>query len=173
MTEVKLTEADRLALEGDESGLLLAWEVPEFDKHDRSPRWYAIVGTISIVLVVYAVLTANFLFAIIILMGALIMFLSHRREPNPVPFAITVGGIFVGNHFHPYHEFRHFSILYEPPDVKRLYLASQGTFRPIMHISLEDMDPNIVRETLLGFLPEDLTKVEEGLGEFFSRVYKL
>lgn len=157
----------------EDEGIFLAWDVPEYIQHDRSWRWYVVAGIIGVALVLWAIFTANFLFAIIVVMAGIIMFLTSQREPGRVPFAITVGGIVIGDHFHPYHEFRHFSVLYAPPEVKRLYLVSDGRLRPTITISLEEMDPNIVRETLLDFLPEDLARVEESLTEMISRVYKL
>ncbi len=160
-------------LEVSDDGVYLAWNVPEFEQLDRGWKWYVIAGVIGIGLVLYAMFTANFLFAIIVVMGGIIMFLTAQRDPEHVPFLITASGLFIGDHFHPYHEFGNFSILYYPPSIKKLYLTSGRRVRPTITISLEDMDPNIVREVLLHFLPEDLDRVEESLTELVTRVYKL
>ncbi|MBI2484744.1 hypothetical protein HYW18_01170 [Candidatus Uhrbacteria bacterium] len=153
--------------------ILLEWEVPEYQHYDRSRRWYVWFGIALAVLVGYAIFTANFTFAIILVMGGIIMFLSTGREPAKVPFAVTPAGFLIGEHFHPYHEFRNFAILYNPPHVKSLYLTSDKRFRPVVTISLQDMDPNTVRETLMGYLPEDLNRTEETLTEMVARVAKL
>lgn len=167
------TQEDQIEEALEDDGLLLAWEVPEFTKHDRSARWYVIAGVIALFLIVYALFTANFLFAIIVVMGGIIMFLTAQRDPEMVPFAITAGGIVIGEHFHPYYEFKNFAIIYEPPNVKRLYITSERRARPTFKISLEDMDPNLVREVMITFLPEDLERVEESLTESLARMYKL
>ncbi|HBL39702.1 TPA: hypothetical protein DDZ10_03480 [Candidatus Uhrbacteria bacterium] len=154
-------------------GMLVSWAIPEYVKHERGWKWYLTSSIIGIALVLWGVFTANFLFAIIIVMAGLIMFLTSQREPEQVPFAVTAGGILIGDHFHPYYEFRNFSILYEPPHLKCLYLVSEKRVRPLIKIQLEDTDPNTVRKTLLQFLPEDLQRVEESLTEMIARVYKL
>ncbi|KKW36854.1 MAG: hypothetical protein UY81_C0011G0009 [Candidatus Giovannonibacteria bacterium GW2011_GWA2_53_7] len=154
-------------------GILLAWAIPEYEKHDRGMRWYVISSIIGVGLVLFAILTANFLFAIILVMVGIIMFLSSQRDPDWVPFAITPGGFLIGTHFHPFYEFRNFSVLYQPPQLKCLYLVSETRVRPTIKIPLEDMDPNAVRNLLLEVLPEDLERVEESLTELILRVYKL
>ncbi len=156
-----------------DNSVLVAWAIPEYVKHERGWKWYLVAGILGVALVLWGVFTANFLFAIIIVMAGLIMFLTSQREPEQVPFAVTVGGIFIGDHYHPYYEFRNFSILYEPPHLKCLYLVSEKRVRPLIKIPLEDTDPVIVRDTLLQFLPEDLQRVEESLTEMIARVYKL
>ena len=159
--------------EFSKDGILAAWEIPEYEQHDRSTRWYVITGIIFVALITSALLTANFVFAIILVMGGILMFLNASKEPRMVPFMIFTSGILIGDRFHPFHEFQAFSILYRPPQVKRLYLTTDHRISPVIHVPLGDEDPNVVRESLLMFLPEDLTHTEETLTELFSRVYKL
>lgn len=156
-----------------DNGVLAAWAIPEYVKHERGWRWYLVAGVIGVALILWGIFTANFLFAIIIVMAGLIMFLSSQRDPDLVPFALTAGGIVIGDHFHPYHEFRNFSVLYEPPHLKCLYLVSGRRTRPTIRIPLEETDPNAVRTALLQFIPEDMERVEESLTELIARVYKL
>ena len=69
---------------------LVSWEVDEYPHHERSRRWYLIAGAISLALIIYAIMTANFLFALIILMVDIIFILmifyhfGKREESWPV-----------------------------------------------------------------------------------------
>jgi len=47
--------------------ILLQWEVDEYPHHTRSTLWYGIMGVFGVGLIIYAIATANFLFAVIIL----------------------------------------------------------------------------------------------------------
>ena len=46
----------------------LEWEVDEYPAHQRSKVWYILAAVVGVALIIYAVATANFLFAVIILM---------------------------------------------------------------------------------------------------------
>lgn len=153
--------------------VLLAWEVDEFPRHERSRTWYIISTFIGVALIVYAVATANFLFAVIILMVGVIMLVSSMKKPEKVPVMITSTGVLVDDLYYDYDAIRDFSIAYEPPDVKLLYFDFFSAFHPLLSIPLEEMDPNEVRELLLPYCAEDLHRTEERLTDVARRLYKL
>lgn len=158
----------------DEFGDTLAtWEVDEYPQHNRSKSWYVIASVLGIGLIIYAILTSNFLFAIIILMSAVIMLITMFSKPEKIPVVITTTGIVVGDMYYDYQSIRDFSIAYDPPEVKLLYIEFYSFSQPMLSISLEDMDPNLVRESLLPFCLENLNRTKEGLTELLRRLYKL
>jgi len=158
----------------DEFGdILVSWEVDEYPQHERSRMWYILASVVGIGLIVYAVLTSNFLFAVIILMIAVIMVLSMFTKPEKIPVLITTTGIIVGDMYYDYQSIRDFSIVYDPPDVKLLYLDFYTMTHPLLSVSLEDVDPNIVRESLLPFCLENFKRNQEDLTDVMRRLYKL
>lgn len=157
----------------DFGDILVKWEVDEFPTHNRSRFWYIMAGIIGIGLIAFAIFTSNFLFAIIILMSAVIMTISTFIKPGKIPIIITNTGIVVGDMYYDYQSIRDFSIVYDPPEVKLLYLDFHAMSHPIISISLEDTDPNEVRECLLPFCLENLKRNEESLTDLFRRLYKL
>lgn len=158
----------------DEFGdILVNWEVDEYAQHERSRMWYILAGLIGIGLIIYAVLTSNFLFAIIVLMTAVIMLISMFMKPEKIPVIVTTTGIIVGDTYYDYQSIRDFSIVYDPPDVKLLYLDFFAMAHPLLSISLEDVDPNIVRENLLPFCLENFKRNQEDLTDVMRRLYKL
>jgi len=152
---------------------IFSWTVDEYERHERGPLWYVIAFLVGVSLVLYAIVTQNFLFAIIIIMSGVIIGLSSLREPQRVLFRMTTRGIGMGREFFPYKDLRSFWILYEPPLNKDLYVDFRNPLTPHLKISLEDQDPVEIRKTLLEFLREELSQEQEPLTDLLGRVLKL
>lgn len=150
-----------------------AWQVDEFPNHDRSRLWYVLGAIAAVGLIIYSIFTANFLFAVIILLAGLTTLLSTFRQPEKLDIAITSTGVIIGDHFHSFKEFKDFSIAYEPPAIKLLYFDFVSSWIPLVSIPLEDNDPNYIRECLLPFCLENLERTEETLTDYVRRLYKL
>lgn len=153
--------------------VLHTWEVAEYAQHERPTRWYVIMLTIGLFLVGYGLFTNNFLFALIIVLFAIIIFLQSHQKPHNVPFSITDLGVIVNNRFYAYSEFSDFYIIYNPPEVKTLFLEPESTFRPRLRVSLEDQDPNEIKFTLRQFLSENVSKEDEPLSDKVAREWMI
>lgn len=152
---------------------LMSWVVDEYERHDRGPVWYAVAITMALALVLYAVVTQNFLFAVIVIMFGVIIGLSTMREPQRLLFVITNRGVGIGNRFVFYKELKSFWMIYEPPDVKNIYIEYKRSVRPHLVIPIDDQDPVEIRRTLLRFLEEDLTQEDEPMSDLLGRILKL
>jgi len=151
----------------------LEWEVDEYPMHQRSKLWYILAAVIGVALIVYAISTANFLFAVIILMVGVITLLSSFVPPDRVPVLITNTGVVVSDMYYDFQAIKDFSIAYDPPHVKNLYFEFHSPWQPLLTVPLDDMDPNEVRELLLPYCLENLQRVEENLTDVLRRLYKL
>ncbi len=149
------------------------WEVDEYPRHFRSRTWYIVASVVGAGLIVYAIATANFLFAVLILMTGVITLLSTFKDPDRIPVVLTTTGIVVGDMYYDYQSIRDFSIAFEPPHVNTLYLDFHSSWHPILSVPLEDLDPNDVRETLLPFIFENFERTDETLTDLMRRLYKL
>jgi len=152
---------------------LLTWQVDEYHQHARSRTWYILGAIVSVALIVYAIATANFLFAVIILMIGIITLLSTFSAPDKIEVILTTTGVVLGNAFYPYKDIKDFSLVYDPPEIKVLYLDFHKPWLPLVSVPLEEVDPNRVRETLLPFSLENLDRAEESLTDVVRRLYKL
>lgn len=151
----------------------LEWEVDEYPAHQRSRVWYIIASVLGVSLIIYAVATANFLFAVIILMVGVITLISSFVPPDRVPVIITNTGVVVSDMYYDFQAIRDFSIVYDPPHIKNLYFEFHSPWQPLLTVPLEDIDPNQVREFLLPYCLENLHRVEENLTDVLRRLYKL
>lgn len=164
---------DEQTSEAGRGGAVIAWEIDEYPRQTRSRNWYLVMGIVGVALIIYSIATANFLFAVIVLMAGIITLLSDFKHPDRVAVAVTTTGIQVGDAFYEFRSVRDFSVAYEPPEVKILYLTFHRFWQPMLAIPLEDTDPNAVRRELLPFCLENLDRTSETLTETIKRVYKL
>ena len=152
--------------------LLIGWKIPEYTKHERGRRWYLWAGIVFALLLFYAIYTLDFLFAVILILAAVIIFIRAREEPMEIDFNIFEKGIGVGKKFHTWKDFVHFYIIYEPPEVKNLYFNLKG-LRSRLSIPLNNQNPLRVRESLLKYLAENLDEEREPLSEEYERFLKI
>lgn len=153
---------------------LHSWQVPEFDKHLRPKLWYISAAGIAIVLLIFSLITANFLFAVIIIIAALIIILHDSKEPDKVDFSIFNEGVMIGNRFFDYDEIKHFAVVFKPSkNIKNLYFEFKGVIRPRLSIPLLAMDPLQIRETLLKYLKEDLERTDQPVSEAMAKFFRL
>lgn len=160
-------------LEVDRGRILMNWTYPEFEKHERPTAWYVVAIGLGTLLLWYAITDGNFLFALIILLFALIVFTQHRNTPEDVHFSIHDAGMSIGDQFYLFRELKAFAVIYEPPHVKRLYIyPKRAILRHEISIPLQDQNPLEVRSVLLDFIDEDLEKEEESPSDRMRRVLK-
>ncbi|MDO9399429.1 MAG: hypothetical protein Q7T79_01965 [bacterium] len=153
---------------------LASWKIPEYEKHERTKKWYILATVVSFLLLIYSFFSGNFLFAIILIMIALIVILHDGQDPAWLIFVITEEGIIVGEKFYDYDEIKNFSIVYKPKrEVKKIYFEFKNVVKPRLSISLENMNPLPIRGNLLRYLSEDLERIDQPISETFASLFKL
>jgi len=153
--------------------IIYQWTIKEFEKYNRDRRWYIFIGVIGAALLALAVFTANYLFALLIVLFVIILFMGDMTEPLDIPFAITNTGIIIGSRYYRYSELSNFWLIYNPPDVKTLYFSFTNVFRHRLQVPLMDFDPRPIRDLLLTYLPEDLEQEEEPFSDKLARTFKI
>ncbi len=152
---------------------LVSWSMPEFPVYQRSPDWFFAMGLLGGILILYSVFTGNFLFAVIIVLTALIVFTRSHTQPAMIDFSVMEDGVKVGDVFYKYRELRDFFIIYNPPEVKTIFFDFKSSWRPHMAIPLYNQDPVKVRKALLEHLDEDLKREEEPVSDQIARFLKM
>jgi hypothetical protein len=153
--------------------VVFSWSVKEYEQYVRDRRWYLIAGGIGALLLVYAVLAANYLFALVVILFAIVMYLHDIQTPIDIPFAITTTGIVLGSKYYRYSELNNFWIIYNQNGVKNLYFSLNGAIKHRLQVPFLDTDPIPVRDYLLQYLPEDLEQEEEPLSDTWARILKI
>lgn len=152
---------------------LFEWKVTEYEQYERPRNWYIVMSTISIALIIIGLITNNFLFILIILLTAIIMYLQSQQAPIEVPVAITTLGIIVGRRFYAYDEFSEFYIVFVPEQTKTLYLESSSFIRPRIQLPIEELNAVEVREVLVQYIEENFEKENEPASEQIRKMWRL
>lgn len=153
--------------------ILAKWQVPEYQKYKRTFAWYFLMCAGGLGLLVYAVWTLNFLFALIIIICATIIVLHERREPDMLDFQITDTGIVLADKFTPFKAIEKFWIIYEPPEVKNIYFKVNRALHADLSIPLIRMNPVYIRKILLKYMREDLRAKDESGEDVAGRILKI
>ncbi len=160
--------------------VLYQWEFAEYHQHERGGLWYVTAGVITAGLFVWATMTANYLFGIIVMLAVFIIFLRDTRSPERMRFTITPRGIEYGLvgvlesiRVLRWKELKHFWLIYEPPEVKSLYFHQKTFWAPTLVIPLKKQDPVKVRNALKKYLDEDTTQEYEPVADTLRRALRL
>ena len=160
--------------EANQDNIIISWLVPEYEKYDRNKSWYIIASIVAIIMFIYAFWTANFLFVVIVVLAATVIILNDGGSPNNLNFAITDDGIIIGKKFIDFDELKNFSIIYKPrQNIKKLYFEFNNALRPRMSIHLDNMNPLKIRDILLNYLQEDLSRENEPFSERIGKLFKI
>jgi len=141
--------------------VLMSWQAREYHQYELDPYKMGIVVLVSIALIIYAVVTANYLFALIIIMVMVVLQVFSKKEPTTINVSMNKEGIEVGEKTFTFEDdLKSFCILYNPPNVKALNFDRQQSILPNVVVQLEEENPLKLREMLLRYLPEDMEKEE-------------
>lgn len=149
------------------------WTVEEYDRHQRGLLWYVLMISVGMILVIYGFVSNNFLFSLIIVLSAIILFIQSYQAPAQVMFRITELGVLLGNRFYNYSELKNFYIIYQPPEVKTLFIEPKSGLRPVLRIPLLDQDPLDIRDAMTTFMEEDFEREAEPFTDLFARRWKI
>jgi len=157
----------------DAGNTIHQWTIQEYEQHERGTLWYVSMVLGGLGLIIFGLVTGNFLFSLIIILFSIILYLQSHQQAPQLLFSMTDLGIVIGSRFYTYKELDGFYIVYDPPRVKTLFFETTSPFRPLLRIPLLDANPLDVRGTLLNYLEEDVEKEEEPLSDQFGRNWKL
>ena len=152
---------------------VFVWETFSFQKYDRNKTWYFGMTMVTLLLVAYSLVTANFLFAFIIVLTVILLLLVGNREPRPILIQFGEDGFVWDGTLHLYEDISDFAIVYNPPQTKMLYLEFNNAIRPRLSVQLEDVDPVELRAFLSQFIAEDGGLRSEPFSDTVGRLLKL
>ena len=151
----------------------IKWSFQEYIKHQRGRSWYFWAILIGGAIIVHSLLTANWLFALIIIMIGIIMVINQQQNPHQLEFKIDHQGIELDNKEYEYGQISKFWIIYQPPHVKNLYFDFKSPFKPKLSIPLEKQNPVEIKSFLRQYLEEDLEQEQESFSEAMERILKM
>jgi hypothetical protein len=132
----------------------ISWSIEEYAYREKGPDWYWALGVIAIAGAAIAVITDNPLFAIFIILGAIILGFYAHRKPDILDVSISDEGITIKNYLYPYEKIKGFAVD-EHELGNFLLIESDRAIVPIISIPIpEGLDGDALTELLK-------TKIEE------------
>ena|SRR3989338_4548441 len=168
-----MDDQNTIASAVDHGPAFRSWFIPEYTQHERGRGWYAVAALVALGLIAWAIYSVNFLFAVLIVLTAIILLVRHSEMPAQLMVSIFEDGIQAGENFYAYRDLKSFWIIYEPPEVKTLYFDFKSAWRPRLPVPLAEENPVEVRRFLLKYLEEDLSRESEPTSDALSRLLRL
>ena len=121
----------------------IEWETLEYPLRERRSDWFISVGIIAFAAAIAAVILENYIFAILIIVGATALLLFAARIPKQITIRIFEKGVLMDSLLYPYSSLHSFHI---NEHEGKLLLRTNKLFIPILAIHIEDTPPeNIIK----------------------------
>lgn len=149
--------------------VLLEWDGMSFDKKDKGLKWYLLAVLFILVLIGVLIWQRDwYAIGITVVVSAVFFWYLNAHEPEQRHFSITPLGIMVDDRLYPFSEIHSYWVVYNQ-SVKKLYIAFTRKYLPPLNISLENIDPVVLKSILGRRIPEQ-TKRGENLLDQIIRI---
>ena len=150
----------------------LQWKVPEYPQYERGKLWYMIAGIVGVLLLIYSVVSGNFLFAVIVILGVLISLISSWRKPSLIDFRMSDDGVKIGEVFHPWDKFQSYWIVNEDGQ-KNLGLDLKNWLKTDLYLPIRGYSLRDVEKFVSKRLKKNRDRDEEPFSYLIGRKLKI
>lgn len=140
----------------------LEWKAFDHIHQKHSADWYWAGGIITLSIAATAIIFNNILFAVLVVISSLALFLRTLQKPRKTHYALTSRGFHNENDFTPYSTFESFYID-DTHGKPKLLLKGKNILSPLLIIPLGEMDTENVQIYLARYLLE--TELREPLSK--------
>lgn len=134
----------------------LTWDVLEHEHRERKPDWFWGIGIATVIGVILAGLTKNFLLAFLILVSGILLIMFSLEKPKNLSVEISEEGIKINNALYRFDTIKSFWLYRSTGGRFMLSIDSSRPFLPTFKIPLaQTIDPVILRTELLKHVPEE------------------
>lgn len=151
--------------------VLLEWTFDEYERHERGTGWYAVAALVGAAFLAYAFATRNFLFAVLIVMVAVVIVLRTRHTPERIAVRVSPAGIELDGQLHRYDAVETFWIVEPEHGRPMLYIDPEG-LKPRVGIPIDGVAVADVRAALAPYVRESADRDEPG-SDILGKVLKL
>lgn len=146
-----------------------SWETPEYVHVEKSQDWFWTVGIITAAIVVTSMIFGNFLFAIVLAVGAFCLVLFASRHPRVIRVEIGEKGVAIEKTLFPYRTLESFGLDEAHHHGLRLVIKSKKPLMPLVVIPAQSQDADELRDFLKHHLKEEAFE-ENMVHSFFERI---
>lgn len=134
---------------------VIEWEADEYEERERSADWFWALGAIAFFGIILSFIFGNLLFALIIAIAAFALYTYEKRPPQKMKIRLTPKGIQIGNDLYPYGRVNYFWLDEKRKGLPMLIISYRRAVFPYLNISIEDVEPALIRLYLRKFAEEE------------------
>ncbi len=132
----------------------ISWQAPEHKNKERTTDWYWAVGIISLSVAVIAIILGDGFFAILVLLGILMLVSFTMKPPRILTISIDQRGLIIEKEMYPYATLESFWVDIKNEENPKIIFKSKKAIMPLIIVPLEDYHHLEARDFLLQFLEE-------------------
>ncbi len=140
--------------------ILLEWQAPAMVAHERSEKWYVVMGLFCLSMIVYGILSGAWSLSISFAMLAGLFVLIRNQAPSIHHVVLRETGIEFDGRVSIWSDWKHFWIL-RAEGYHELHIESKKYMVPDLVIQTGTIDPYRVRDVLGQYIPQIDTKKEK------------
>lgn len=155
----------------DKDHTIISWKAPEFFRYKKGSWWFPVQALITVALTTIFILTEQYLVAIIVVLGASVIYRLAHQEPEILPVNFSTQGISFKGQYYPFKRLKTFWII-DAGEMHRLHLQPIERLGFPVAIPLIAEDVEKVRDFLSHYLPET-HNAEEDLADRINRILRI
>ncbi len=133
----------------------LEWEAYEHEWFEKNEHWFGLLGGVTLLFIVIALLFKNILLALLILIGGFALMLHGAKIPSLVKYTLTPKGIRINNELYSFDRLRSFWVSDEAGR-RKIILHIDRLILPHLILPLPDsVSDEAARDYLLQYLAEE------------------
>ena len=134
---------------------IIEWRALEFEPHEKTGDWYWLLGIVSVIGALIAIVFGNTLFAILIIIGGFIIGVYASKHPDTLDCAIDRRGIHINNFSYLFKDIDSFWIDESREDKSKILLTLKNKLSLQVTIPVENVDLDELHEYLSAYVHEE------------------
>jgi len=154
----------------EKSARSISWEAPEHYHIEKSNDWFWMLGILAVAGTAASLIFGDVLFAVVILLAAVTMFVVGHQKPRVIPFEVSLRGVRIDKTLYPYATLESYYLDEENHVNPQLILKSKKMFVPLLIVPIPDDHIDDIEDLVNDRLPEEYLEepLSHRLMEFFG-----
>lgn len=125
----------------------LSWTAPEYEHKKQTSDWFWALGIVVIAGSITSVIFKNYFFAIVLILGGILMAIFAIKKPETINYEINNKGLKIRDRLYPYDAIKSFWV--RQGEQPHLFIKSERIFMPIIQVPVSNYLSEEVREIML------------------------
>jgi hypothetical protein len=145
----------------------VVWKTREFREYNRDIKWYLSIGGALLIALIYAVYIRQWILVAVILMIAVVIYLSGDVQSKTIECKVDKEGVKIGDKKFLYGQLKTFWFS-DSDGITKLNLITIFRLMPVISLDINKEIKTPIKEILLDFIPESDNKGED----WMDRIHK-